>query len=50
MYGRHFDNTYVLYSKVSRASIDCLKDHYRSKMQQDDWKLIIELKNILSIT
>lgn len=49
MYGRQFDNTYSLYSKVSRSTIDCLKDHYRGEMLADDWKLIMELKNILDI-
>lgn len=43
-YGRHLEKEDTLYSLISRASINCLKDYYRKEMTPDDWQLIIKLK------
>ncbi|CDS40814.1 eukaryotic translation initiation factor [Echinococcus multilocularis] len=49
LYGRHFDHTDLLISKISRDSIDIVKEFYRNDLNKEDWKLIIELKKMLSI-
>ncbi|CAF3718925.1 unnamed protein product [Adineta steineri] len=49
MFGRHFDETDILTSKISRESIDVVKDHFRDDMQKSDWQLMIELKKIFNI-
>lgn len=49
MFGRHFDETDILMSKISRESIDIVKDHFRDDMQKSDWQLMIELKKIFTI-
>jgi translation initiation factor 5B len=48
-YGRHFGENDILNSKISRKSIDALKESFRDDMSNDDWKLIIELKKELNI-
>jgi len=47
--GRHFDETDVLMSKVSRESIDAVKDWFREEMTKGDWQLLVELKKIFQI-
>ncbi|XP_075419349.1 eukaryotic translation initiation factor 5B [Tenrec ecaudatus] len=49
MYGRHFEATDILVSKISRQSIDALKDWFRDEMQKSDWQLIMELKKVFEI-
>lgn len=64
MYGRHFDANSALYSKVSRASIDALKEFFKrytlaftvhtntyfcSDVSKEEWQLIIKLKSVFSI-
>lgn len=49
MYGRHFDENDVLYSMLSRSSLDVLKLYFRDEVSKDDLRLIIEIKNILGI-
>ncbi|CAF3357571.1 unnamed protein product [Rotaria sp. Silwood1] len=49
MFGRHFDENDLLMSKISRESIDIVKDHFRDDMQKSDWQLMIELKKIFNI-
>jgi translation initiation factor 5B len=43
-YGRQFGENSILASAISRKSIDALKESFRDEMDNDDWKLIIELK------
>jgi translation initiation factor 5B len=43
-YGRQFGENTILASAISRKSIDALKESFRDEMEQDDWKLIIQLK------
>uniref|UniRef100_G3TTX5 Eukaryotic translation initiation factor 5B n=1 Tax=Loxodonta africana TaxID=9785 RepID=G3TTX5_LOXAF len=49
MYGRHFEATDILVSKITRQSIDALKDWFRDEMQKSDWQLIVELKKVFEI-
>ncbi|KAM9173596.1 eukaryotic translation initiation factor 5B [Pangshura tecta] len=49
MYGRHFEATDILVSKISRQSIDALKNWFRDEMQKSDWQLIVELKKVFEI-
>lgn len=49
IYGRHFDENDILYSMISRSSLDVLKLYFRDEVPKDDLKLIVELKNILGI-
>ncbi|EXX55780.1 Fun12p [Rhizophagus irregularis DAOM 197198w] len=48
-FGRHFVETDELYSKISRVSIDVLKESFRDDLSKDEWQLIIKLKKILDI-
>lgn len=48
-YGRHFDHTNQIISKISRDSIDCLKEVFRDDMTKDDWKCVMKLKKMLQI-
>lgn len=49
MYGRHFEETDMLVSKISRQSIDACKDYFREDLNNADWKLMIELKKMFQI-
>ncbi|KAJ2978732.1 hypothetical protein NUW58_g7401 [Xylaria curta] len=48
-YGRQLEETDTLYSLISRASIDCLKEFYRKDVTNDEWALIIKLKPLFDI-
>ena len=48
-YGRQFDHNNSLYSKLSRNSIDALKEHFKEDMTKDDWALVIKLKKTFEI-
>ncbi|OQR72505.1 eukaryotic translation initiation factor 5B-like [Tropilaelaps mercedesae] len=49
LYGRHFDNTDLLVSKISRESIDACKNHFRADLSKQDWQLMVELKKVFEI-
>mmetsp|Transcript_20813 Transcript_20813/g.29227 ORF Transcript_20813/g.29227 Transcript_20813/m.29227 type:complete len:680 (+) Transcript_20813:889-2928(+) len=49
VYGRHFDHTDELVSRISRQSIDLLRDHFRNELEQEDINLIHKLKPIFGI-
>ncbi|EDO38964.1 predicted protein [Nematostella vectensis] len=49
LYGRHFDYTDLIVSKISRTSIDAVKDYFREDLQKSDWQLMIELKKLFQI-
>lgn len=49
LYGRHFDHTDALVSKISRKSIDILKDMFREDLTKDDWRLVVRLKKVFNI-
>jgi translation initiation factor 5B len=48
-YGRHFDHQQLLYSHITRQSIDILKENFRDQMSKDNWKTVIKLKDILGV-
>ncbi|KAH7371095.1 hypothetical protein BKA66DRAFT_514334 [Pyrenochaeta sp. MPI-SDFR-AT-0127] len=49
MYGRHLEEEDTLYSAISRKSIDTLKEFFRSDVSQDEWKLIMQMKQLFDI-
>jgi len=49
MFGRHFDETDMLMSRISRESIDACKDYFRDELTKSDWGLMVELKKIFEI-
>lgn len=48
-YGRHLEQKDMLYSLISRRSIDTLKEFYRSDVTTDEWLLIKKLKPLFDI-
>ena len=44
MYGRHFDHNDEIVSRVTRRSIDILKEHFRDELAKEDWALLVNLK------
>ena len=50
LYGRQLDEKAILYSHVSRASIDTLKEFYRDEVTKDEWNLIAkQLKPLFDV-
>jgi len=49
LYGRHFDATDDLISRVSRESIDAVKKYFREDLTKADWILVKKLKRIFEI-
>lgn len=49
IYDRHFDHTSQLVSKLTRESIDLLKQNFKDDLTDDDWRLVIKLKKIFDI-
>ena len=37
-------------SRISRKSIDLLKEHFRDDMSKDDWRLVVKLKSMFDIS
>ena len=50
LFGRHFDENDALVSRISRESIDALKAFFSDEMSKDDWRLVLKLKKMFSIT
>jgi len=50
MYGRHLEESDILYSQISRQSIDTLKEFYRSDVSMDEWNLIRKLKPLFDVS
>ncbi len=48
-YGRQFDSTNCLYSTLSRQSIDALKEHFKDKLDNEHWRLVVKLKKVFNI-
>lgn len=48
-FGRHFVETDVLCSKITRRSIDVMKEVFRDDVTKDEWLLIKRLKTDLKI-
>jgi translation initiation factor 5B len=49
LYGRQLEEKDILYSLISRQSIDTLKEFYRSDVSNDEWLLIKKLKVLYDI-
>lgn len=49
MFGRHFAESDSLMSRLTRASIDVLKESFREEVSKEEWGLIVKLKKVLSI-
>lgn len=49
MFGRHFDASHLLYSRITRGSIDVLKENFRDQMSKADWKTVMKLKEVLNV-
>ncbi|CAL8143028.1 unnamed protein product [Orchesella dallaii] len=49
MLGRHFEETDLMISKISRESIDACKEYFRNELQKADWQLMVELKKLFEI-
>jgi translation initiation factor 5B len=50
LYGRHLDEKDVLYSHISRVTIDTLKKFYREEVVKEDWHLLVNLKKIFNVS
>jgi translation initiation factor aIF-2/yIF-2 len=48
-YGRHFTETDELYSKITRQSIDILKESFRNDLSKEEWALVVKLKKFLGV-
>jgi translation initiation factor 5B len=48
-YGRQFDHTGAVYSRISRESIDALKEFFKADVSKEDWQLIVKMKKIFCI-
>jgi translation initiation factor 5B len=48
-YGRQFDSSHMLYSTLTRASIDALKTHFKEQLDTEDWRLVVKLKKVYNI-
>ncbi|KAI3513595.1 hypothetical protein L1887_20931 [Cichorium endivia] len=49
MFGRHFEMEDELVSHISRTSIDVLKANYRDELSNEEWRLVVKLKNLFKI-
>ncbi|KAI9684389.1 MAG: hypothetical protein M1829_002199 [Trizodia sp. TS-e1964] len=49
LYGRQLEEKDMLYSLISRQSIDTLKEFYRADVSNDEWLLIKKLKVLFDI-
>ena len=49
MYGRQFDHTNILYSKITRESLNVLKDFFRDECTKEDLLLLVKLKKMFAI-
>uniref|UniRef100_A0A7S0SPN1 Eukaryotic translation initiation factor 5B n=1 Tax=Mantoniella antarctica TaxID=81844 RepID=A0A7S0SPN1_9CHLO len=49
LYGRHFDHKDELVSRITRESIDMLKENFRDELGKEDWRLVVELKKKFEI-
>lgn len=48
-FGRHFDESDEFYSRITRQSIDILKESFRNDLSKEEWALIVKLKKVLGI-
>ena len=48
-YGRQFDASNMLYSTLTRTSIDALKANFKDQLEKEDWRLVVKLKKVFNI-
>ena len=48
-YGRQFDSTNQLVSTITRESIDALKENFKDKLGNAEWRLVVKLKKVFNI-
>lgn len=48
-YGRQFDHTHSMYSRLTRDSIDALKEHFKTDVPQEDWRLVVQIMKVQGI-
>ncbi|KAJ1845244.1 eukaryotic translation initiation factor 5B, partial [Coemansia sp. RSA 2703] len=48
-YGRQFDDSDDIYSRITRKSIDVLKASFRDDVSRDEWDLVVRLKKLLNV-
>lgn len=48
-FDRHLKFTDHLYSRVTRQSIDLLKENFKDEVTSEEWKLCVKIKKILAI-
>ena len=48
-YGRHFTHKELLYSNLTRKSIDLLKEFFKNELSRDDVSLIMKLKKEIGL-
>ncbi|KAJ2664296.1 eukaryotic translation initiation factor 5B [Coemansia sp. RSA 1199] len=48
-YGRHFDETDLIYSRITRASIDVLKQNFRDELTKEVVGVVAKLKRVLGV-
>lgn len=44
VFGRHFDATCQLVSKLTRESIDLLKANFKDDLSEADWRLVVKVR------
>ncbi|KAA8498977.1 Eukaryotic translation initiation factor 5B [Porphyridium purpureum] len=49
LFGRHLDMENEIYSRLTRKSIDVLKEHFRDELSREDWQTVIKLKQMFNI-
>lgn len=49
MYARHFDDKNLVMSRISRESIDMLKENFKDDLKKEDWQLLIRMKKVFGI-
>merc|ERR1740139_61978 len=48
-YGRQFDATNNMYSTLTRASINALKENFKDTLTTEDWRLVVQMKKVFNI-
>jgi translation initiation factor 5B len=44
-----FDAAHPLYSKITRSSINALKEFFKTDVTKEEWQLIIKMKKVMNI-
>ena len=44
VYGRQFDHTYKFYARITRRSINAIREFFKDDLGKEDWALLLRLK------